>query len=317
MTDPVILLGTQSNGETLPVQVNQYGQLVAEGIQGPPGPEGPPGIGQLPPDPYEGALLGWLNGELSWIGTPPVPVPPGVYGPIIEYDESGYITVEGTLPEHAGNGVYIWQCDAAGILSNPVVDYLSQHQWSDNCVGQPYPGVDDGYRSAFDANTLTRCSPNTNGEIIFTPPEPIPCTQSLRFYQGRSTTDSNTKVRVNNSVWYSGGGVDFAADSNTWNALPPPPGGALTSFEWRRTSGSKAVDLCVLEADGKWIVDTSQGIPYARINQKIGGNTLTIVPVNSQPFTVGEYLWIPEQRVAPWVLYGNDPTLLIDHLRSK
>ena len=94
MTNPVVLLGTQSNGETLPVQVDATGRLVAEGlqgeqgeqgeqgIQGPPGPEGPPGSGgiTLPPDPYEGALLGWLNGGLAWVGTPPVPIPEGVFG---------------------------------------------------------------------------------------------------------------------------------------------------------------------------------------------------------------------------------------------
>jgi len=32
MTNPVILLGTQSNGETLPVQVDEFGRLVAEGL---------------------------------------------------------------------------------------------------------------------------------------------------------------------------------------------------------------------------------------------------------------------------------------------
>ena len=77
MTNPVILLGTQSNGETLPVQVDATGRLVAEGlqgeqgIQGPPGPEGPPGPSgeiELPPDPWDGAVLGWNNGELVWIG---------------------------------------------------------------------------------------------------------------------------------------------------------------------------------------------------------------------------------------------------------
>lgn len=80
MTDPVILLGTQSNGETLPVQVNSFGQLVAEGLQGPEGPQGPPGIGQLPPDPFEGALLGWENGQLAWLGGS-IPLPPSTYGP--------------------------------------------------------------------------------------------------------------------------------------------------------------------------------------------------------------------------------------------
>lgn len=41
-----ILYGTQSTGETLPVQVNEFGQLVAQplpGTQGPPGPTGPEG----------------------------------------------------------------------------------------------------------------------------------------------------------------------------------------------------------------------------------------------------------------------------------
>ena len=40
MTNPVILLGTQANGETLPVQVDDTGRLVAEGLEGPPGPQG-------------------------------------------------------------------------------------------------------------------------------------------------------------------------------------------------------------------------------------------------------------------------------------
>ena len=44
-----ILYGTTSDGETLPVEVNEFGQLVAQGvpgeqgIQGPPGPPGPVG----------------------------------------------------------------------------------------------------------------------------------------------------------------------------------------------------------------------------------------------------------------------------------
>ena len=43
MTNPVVLYGTQSNGETLPVQVDAFGRLVAEGLPGSEGPEGPPG----------------------------------------------------------------------------------------------------------------------------------------------------------------------------------------------------------------------------------------------------------------------------------
>ena len=70
MTEPVILYGTQSNGETLPVQVDATGRLVAEGLQGPEGPPGPPGTpgtGELPPNPQEGQILGWENGQLAWI----------------------------------------------------------------------------------------------------------------------------------------------------------------------------------------------------------------------------------------------------------
>ena len=42
-----ILYGTTADGESLPVQVNEFGQLVAQGLAGPPGPEGQPG----PPNP--------------------------------------------------------------------------------------------------------------------------------------------------------------------------------------------------------------------------------------------------------------------------
>ena len=130
MTNPVILLGTQSNGETLPVQVDATGRLVAEGLQGEPGqpgadgadgppgtpgtpgtpgergPEGPqgeqgiqgeigpkgdkgdPGEFELPPDPQEGEVLGWENGQLSWISLVP-PEPSVVFTGTINPSPSG------------------------------------------------------------------------------------------------------------------------------------------------------------------------------------------------------------------------------------
>ena len=64
-----ILYGTTSDGESLPVQVNEFGQLVAQGLLGPPGPEGPPG----PPNP---------DGELPFLT--------GVFTPVWQSsDESG------------------------------------------------------------------------------------------------------------------------------------------------------------------------------------------------------------------------------------
>ena len=96
MTEPVILLGTQSNGETLPVQVNALGQLVAEGLpgsegpigpegptgpegpegpDGPPGPEGPEGPEgpqgpasepDWPPNPQEDQVVTYKDGNVVW-----------------------------------------------------------------------------------------------------------------------------------------------------------------------------------------------------------------------------------------------------------
>lgn len=94
MTEPVILYGTQSTGETLPVQVDATGRLVAEGLpgqqgeQGPqgekgdkgdpgePGPPGPPGTG-LPSGGNEGDYLQIIDGSPSWapLVLPPEPLP--------------------------------------------------------------------------------------------------------------------------------------------------------------------------------------------------------------------------------------------------
>lgn len=89
MTDPVVLYGTQSNGETLPVQVDGTGRLVAEGLQGPKGdpgeqgqqgPQGdpgPPGEGVPYPLGPEGSLLTIVDGVPTWaMYVPPVPPEP-------------------------------------------------------------------------------------------------------------------------------------------------------------------------------------------------------------------------------------------------
>lgn len=90
-----ILYGTTADGDSLPVEVNEFGQLIAQGLQGQPGaegPPGPPGVGELPPDPFEGAFLGWKDDQLAWLGGS-VPVPPGTFGPIVSYS-AGVIELE-------------------------------------------------------------------------------------------------------------------------------------------------------------------------------------------------------------------------------
>jgi hypothetical protein len=108
-----ILYGTTADGDSLPVEVNEFGQLIAQGLQGqegPPGPPGSPGIGQLPPNPFEGALLGWEDGQLSWVGGS-VPIPPGTFGPILSY-EGGLITLAGEVSLLNGQAVFL--SDSAG-----------------------------------------------------------------------------------------------------------------------------------------------------------------------------------------------------------
>ena len=110
-----ILYGTQSNGETLPVLVDQFGNLRAKGIDGQPGPEGPPGppgVGELPPDPFEGAVLGWEDGELSWLGGS-VPLPAGTYGPYTYSANEGKLDI----PQDAAvlvNGQQLFMSDEYG-----------------------------------------------------------------------------------------------------------------------------------------------------------------------------------------------------------
>ena len=112
MTNPVILLGTQSNGETLPVQVDATGRLVAEGLPGEPGQPGQPGEpgppGQPgepgPPGPgvpeggQEGDYLQIIDGVPTWAPwvEPPEP-PPADFASLVNtgFDDNGNITLRG------------------------------------------------------------------------------------------------------------------------------------------------------------------------------------------------------------------------------
>ena len=108
MTNPVILLGTQSNGETLPVQVDDTGRLVAEGLpgeqgekgdpftyedftpeqleslQGPPGESGPDDLKPYGP---ENSYLVIQNGKPTWIADGSSPEPPGPTDPVMLIDK--------------------------------------------------------------------------------------------------------------------------------------------------------------------------------------------------------------------------------------
>ena len=316
MTNPVVLYGTQSNGETLPVQVDAFGRLVAEGLQGPegppgpPGPDGPPGEIELPPDPYEGALLGWLNGGLAWIGTPPVPIPPGVFGPIIDYDEGGFLTVEGTIPPEVDNGVYLTQVDATGTPIRPDKNWDIRHEWSQlpfvtqGGDGWPQYGSDKAFEGLVAGESLWY-APNGGPNAIFDVDGLFPDAKVVTIF---GAIAGSGRIWLNNA-------------EQTWLAPGQQEQTTLVSSGFRKLEFNypgpgNYVQVCWIQVDGQLLVDQSKGKLEGRVNARVGDNAITIVPSSEGVFTPGSYLKIPEQRVAPWVLYGNDPTSLIDHLRN-
>ena len=112
-----ILFGTTSTGTTLPVLVDQFGNLLAQGMPGAEGPPGPPGIGELPANPFEGALLGWENGELVWVDCTP-PLPAGVLGPYTYNAAASTLTVPQIPTYSIGDSVFM--SDAAGLQASQI-----------------------------------------------------------------------------------------------------------------------------------------------------------------------------------------------------
>ena len=316
MTNPVILLGTQSNGETLPVQVDATGRLVAEGLQGQVGPEGPPGGAfPLPPDPYEGALLGWLNGGLAWIGTPPIPVPPGRFGPIQAWDGSSVLTVDGEIPESVGTGVYVYQCNEDGTFYtagwNVSSVWSANYQLINGPIGAPDQLAPYGFNGSTDISDGYVYAP-TSGAQIITFNTPIEWTNKLEIWTWQASNGLfeingvNMQPTIDNKgVGFPGGWVDLTNEIQ---------GSMINSIHVTRGTAGTSSGFAAIRADSEILVDTDKSLGM-RVNS-VAGDMVVGVPTSDVDFTVGKFLIVPSQRVAPWVLYGNDPTSLIDHLRQ-
>ena len=152
MTEPVILFGTMSNGETLPVQVDGTGRLVAEGLQGEPGQPGTPGApgepgqpgppgqpgepgapGQGVPLPYgpDGSFLQIVSGQPEWVeGQPPEPVEPMVEIITEPYNASEYTTQFRDQNGDVINSPNGWEADAQALPN-----------WGATSFIDPYMGV--------------------------------------------------------------------------------------------------------------------------------------------------------------------------------
>jgi hypothetical protein len=297
-----ILYGTTGDGTTLPVLVDQFGNLLAKGIDGPPGtpgqdgqpgPEGPPGADggdfPLPPDPYEGAVLGWLNNGLAWISAPPVPIPPGVFGPITGWNSAGVLTVQGDIPLEIANGVYIYQCNIEGLI---YVDGWNNSQvWSDlpltGTVDQAFPianvfngsitNYQDGSRATSGSLTLDFSGLSvTVGDITL-------------YVQQAGTAN----LRVN--------GVAITQDlGDGVQNYTVSVNGLLNNISWEYAGNNDYNYLLGVEVDGALLVDSGDYPTAPNLNflvQSVSGQTLTGTANRTDDFTIGKYLRVPEQNL--------------------
>ena len=317
MTNPVVLLGTQSNGETLPVQVDATGRLVAEGLpgepgeQGPEGPPGPPGQDiELPPDPYEGALLGWLNGGLAWVGAPPIIIPDYVFGPIASVQpDQGLMEVQSAVPSDVLNGVYLEQCTSQG---RPFVEgWNFAETWSDDMSGALAPATPATL--LFDGDLSTFVDSNVYNDGSLWSPD-LQNVLKLEVYLEVFRDGNEIIVESENGI-ESISPADTSGNS-VWLTVPLPGNGkTLKSIYFKRGGNGVYLLPCAIKVNDELLADRTHRLQF-RVNQVLG-TTLIGSFIGLGEFSVGQYLMAEEQRVAPWVLYGNDPTSRIDLPRQS
>lgn len=156
-----ILFGTTGDGTTLPVLVDQFGNLLAKGItgdEGPPGPPGPPGGDfALPPNPVDGDVLGWENGALVWVSEPVPPVVLSTMKPVIYSGNGGIQSIDcGFSPS------LVWIKSRTNATSNFLFDVVrgaSEELFSDLTNAQ---GFDNNGLTSFNSNGF---SLESNGSV--------------------------------------------------------------------------------------------------------------------------------------------------------
>jgi len=300
-----ILYGTQSNGETLPVLVDQFGNLLAKGIEGQPGTPGepgPPGADggsfPLPPDPYEGAFLGWLNNELAWIGTPPVPIPSGVFGPIANWNADGLLTVEGEIPVAVKQGVYVYQCNLDGSIY--VRGWNNSQVWSSRWTsdGESRPGYPA--KNAFNGTGDIPAGEWNNGTYLLFDfsDNPIDVYSSLKIRGSGGGAPRNIMINSNPATT-----TQFTNQSD--NTLTIPLAGESQIKTIRIEIPFALYSIWV---NDERLVDAGNYPDAPNLNfrvQSVNGQNLIGTTNRTEDFTIGKYLRIPEQNVARWLYDGN------------
>ena len=323
-----ILYGTTGTGETLPVEVNEFGQLIAEGLDGPPGPPGPPGIGQLPPDPFEGAILGWKDNTLSWLGGS-VPLPEGTYGPILNY-ANGVLTLESSVELPYQTAIFL--SDALGERysyvprSSPITnvsgnvltvfndldfdrfqfgDVVQQESievnvnYSNNGQVKGSPGIQepanifDGIASPDNAVEPTNSADNF---ILWTPSSPVSYNSLVEIY-----TYQTTGFGITCTYSFNGGAeVVYGESANAWGWWPVSTGsGNITSIRIRlqRPGQSSACGWAAVRVDGNILVN---GTKTEFVDYKITGIDASVPSITTDGGS-----WQPGQVISTGAKSGE------------
>jgi len=316
-----ILYGTQSNGETLPVLVDQFGNLLAKGIKGDTGDtgaEGPPGANggdfPLPSDPYEGAFLGWLNGGLAWIGTPPVPIPDNVFGPITGWDPGGAISVEGDIPATVAQGVYVYQCNADGSVY--VDGWNNSRVWSAGGVAvdpsalqSPIKNMFNGYNSD-DLEGLTSIKKDYNvlaWEVNY--PAGV-FTDGAYIIIGPVSGEMYYELTFDDASTVSSDDIDVInvtpGDNSIYNWMIPAYKSVVKITG--TNTGSSSGNTKAHKWNGKYLIDGGEYPIAPNLNLRVttvSGQNIIGAANRTDNFTIGKYLRIPQQQVARWLYDGN------------
>ena len=275
-----------------------------KGDTGDTGPQGEPGATgevELPPDPYEGAVLGYLGGGLAWIGTLPIQLPSGVFGPITAWDRSsGVLTVSGDIP-YIPEGTLLTQCKADGVPFTQ--GWNTAHNWSDTCTFQTqnnnspeYPvtgGFDGREGTCSSGSQFGQCIWDATSYGLFGKFEATCCVPGQIFCQ------LNERDAISFPETYIVEGVQVDR-FYVYSGTAYRPG-------WK-----------MIKMDGIPLVDTRFGLNFTVSSVDVDAGTLTgSASITGKEFGIGMYLKTPEMRVAPWLLAKDELKKLVDGLKQS
>ena len=250
----------------------------------------------MPPDPYEGAFLGWLNGGLAWVGVPPVPIPEDVFGPITNWDPSGVLTVKAPIPSSIGNGVYLTQVGPEGKPTRSDKSWNVSEEWSSPTGGFVAGDLGSaGYDSkqAFLGNAADGTGIWYGGVgqwSSFTSGPLFAMASSVDIWVHMNKTGV---LKVNDQE------VDLTpyTDGDFQRVTVDVSGEGFASVSFLYPMG-----LVGIVVNGVELVDSSVGALEARVNSVISETEMVVATTDGGSFSVGDYLKVPSQKVAPWVL---------------